>query len=61
MKQFKQEVSKCEATFTESTRYEGGVEFEHGLEEGSRPCSCGHGRHFVCRVTGEVVPSVFDA
>lgn len=59
MTKFVSEVRGCAAKFTRATAYEGGVEYDHGLEEGSADCTCGHGRHCVT-VDGYIIPSIMD-
>ena len=57
---FEESVRSCDAEFSTGTVYvDGGREREHGLPEGSRPCSCGHGRHYKAS-DGSLWPSVWD-
>lgn len=59
MTKFATEIRSCPATFTRSTAYEGGIEYDHALVEGSAECTCGHGRHCVTP-DGYIIPSIMD-
>ena len=51
---FSVEINSCESTFTITTYYSGYVEYTHGLEQNSSPCSCGYRTHTVCLVCGSI-------
>ena len=48
------DIAACEGSFTISNRYNGYIEYSHGLEQGSGACTCKHKTHYVCLQCGSV-------
>jgi len=54
-------IEACPATRTVSTRYIDHAEWEHGLPQGSPPCTCGVRVCRACPICGREMPAAVDA